>query len=109
MSHPLVVEAIETLFTPLCVYNNTEGDRDREALDAYGERTWNNPVVRVVDPERRDRTAPLRRAWSVAGLADLMVRALAADRRAVPDWLALLATSSDVPPSRVESAIFGMS
>lgn len=109
MSHPLIVEAIETLFTPLCVYNNTEGDRDRETLDAYGERTWNNPVVRVVDAERRDRTAPLRRAWSVAGITDLMARALAADRRAVPDWLSLLATTSDVQRDRVESAIFGMS
>lgn len=109
MSHPLIAEAIETLFTPLCVYNNTEGDGDREALDAYGERTWNNPVVRVVDAERRDRTPPLRREWSVAGIADLMVRALAADRREVPDWLSLLATTSDVPRERVESAIFGMS
>ena len=109
MSHPLIVEAIETLFTPLCVYNNTSGDRDRETLDAYGERTCNNPVVRVVDHRRRDLTQPLRRAWSVAGVSNLMGRALAARKREAPAWLTLLATTSDVPRDRVESAIFGMS
>ncbi|MCK5941195.1 MAG: hypothetical protein KAI24_04425 [Planctomycetes bacterium] len=76
---------------------------------AYGERSWNNPVVRVVDGERRDRTRGLTREWSVAGITDLMTRALQADELEVPTWLALLAKTSDVPAARTEHAIFGMS
>ena len=109
MSHPLIVEATESLFTPLCVYNNTEGDRDRATLDAYGERTWNNPVVRVVDLERRDVTQGLTKTWTVRGMSDLMLRALRAQERAAPPWLELLAATSDVPAEQVETAIFGMS
>lgn len=104
-----MVEAAETLFTPLCIYNNTKGDADAVALAAYEERAWNNPVVRVVDRSREDLTDPLTRRWTVGGIADLMVRGLAASQRPVPHWLRLLAVSSDVPPERVESAIFGMS
>ena len=109
MSDPQVVEAVETLFTPLCIYNNTEGDRDEAARKAYAERSWNNPVVRVVDSARRDLTQGLTRRWSVAGITDLMVRAQAQRKRAVPAWLSLLATTADVPKAHVETAIFGMS
>ncbi len=109
MSHPLVVEAVQELFTPLCVYNNTEGDEDARAREAYAERSWNNPVVRVVDERRRDRTRPLTRQWSVAGIADLMVRSIEADDAAPPRWLTLLRETSGVPAREVETAIFGMS
>ncbi|MFK7741005.1 MAG: hypothetical protein AB8H80_11850 [Planctomycetota bacterium] len=104
-----MVEAAETLFTPLCIYNNTSGDRDAKALAAYGERTWNNPVVRAVEADRSDITEGLTRRWSIAGISDLMVRALSAKKRDVPLWLTLLARTSDVPKNRVETAIFGMS
>lgn len=103
------MEAVETLFTPLCVYNNTSGDRDDETREAYQERSWNNPVVRVVDRRRNDLTKGLTRRWTVAGIADLMARACLADEREVPAWLSLLATTSDVPKNVVETAIFGMS
>jgi len=65
--------------------------------------------VRVVDATRKDRTKGLTREWSVAGISKLMVRALEADKREVPQWLSLLATTSDVPSRRTENAIFGMS
>jgi len=104
-----VVEAVETLFTPLCVYNNTKDDRDDATRKAYAERSWNNPVVRVVDAKRKDLTTGLTRQWSVAGIADLMVRAHAAQKQKAPTWLALLANSSAVPRAQVETAIFGMS
>ncbi|HEB53215.1 MAG TPA: hypothetical protein ENI87_08180 [bacterium] len=66
-------------------------------------------MVRCVDERRRNVTAPLVRAWSVHGLADLLVRALTRTGRAVPAWLRLLAENVDVPARHVESAIFGMS
>lgn len=97
------------MFTPLCIYNNTEGDRDAASLAAYGERSWNNPVARVVDAERRDLTKALTRRWSVAGMTGLMVNGLAAAQREVPAWLQLLADTVDVSGASVETAIFGMS
>ena len=102
-----MVEAAETLFTPLCIYNNTKGDRDDATRKAYAERAWNNPVVRVVDGARKDLTKGLTRRWSVAGMADLMVRARG--EQGVPAWLSLLANTTDVPRAQVETAIFGMS
>lgn len=53
LSHPLIVEAIESCFVPLAIYNN-KGGKDREILDYYGEPTWNNPVVRIVDNNRKN-------------------------------------------------------
>lgn len=48
LSDDLLVEAIETLFTPVAVYNNL-GGADRDVLDRYREPAWNNPVVRFID------------------------------------------------------------
>jgi hypothetical protein len=41
LRHPLLVEAIETEFVPVFVYNN-RGGRDAEILARYGEPSWNN-------------------------------------------------------------------
>lgn len=108
LSHPLIVEAAETWFEPLCIYNNTKGDHDAKVRAAFEEPSWNNPVVRILDRAGEDLTQKLTRRWSVAGMADLMVRALRAADRTPPTWLALLAATSDVAADRVESAIFGM-
>ena len=48
LTDPLIVEAIETLFVPLCIYNNKKGT-DAEVLSLYNEPSWNNPVLRVTD------------------------------------------------------------
>lgn len=53
LSHPLIVEAIETCFVPLAIHNN-KGGKDREILDYFNEPSWNNPVVRIVDEDRKD-------------------------------------------------------
>ncbi|MEN0050134.1 MAG: VPGUxxT family thioredoxin-like (seleno)protein, type 2 [Bacteroidota bacterium] len=53
LSHPLIVEAIEDCFVPLVIHNN-KGGKDREILNYYGEPSWNNPVVRIVDQDRQD-------------------------------------------------------
>src|SRR5262245_32481090 len=36
LKQPLLVEAAETLFIPVAIYNNL-GGKDREVLDAFGE------------------------------------------------------------------------
>ena len=35
LSHPLMVEAIESLFVPLAIFNNKSG-KDKNILDQYG-------------------------------------------------------------------------
>jgi hypothetical protein len=47
-----VVELIESRFVPVVVLNNVGGS-DRALLEAFGEPAFNNPVVRIVDAERR--------------------------------------------------------
>jgi len=53
LSHPMIVECIESCFVPLCIYNNLKGE-DLRVLNKYSEPTWNNPVVRIVDSKGDD-------------------------------------------------------
>ena len=46
-------KAIESLFVPLAIFNN-KGGKDKKILDKYGEPSWNNPVVRIVDEQGVD-------------------------------------------------------
>jgi len=108
LSHPLLVDAAHSLFEPLCIYNNTDGDADATVRKAFEEPAWNNPVVRVVDRERRDVAAKVTRDWSVAAVAELMVASLRALERPVPRWLELLAAEQRSLAAGVERAVFGM-
>lgn len=101
LSHPLLVDAAERLFVPVAVYNNV-GGKDREVLEAFGEPTWNNPVVRVLGPDGKALAPRLAGDYSVAGLARTLVKALEARGTAPPFWLAQLA------PPPLERATFGM-
>ena len=53
LSHPQIVEAIETLFVPVAIFNNKKG-KDAAVLKMYNEPSWNNPVVRIVDTEKKN-------------------------------------------------------
>ena len=53
LSHPLMVEAIEELFVPVLVFNNRKG-KDAILLERFSEPSWNNPVVRYLDPAGKD-------------------------------------------------------
>ncbi len=90
MSHPLLVDAIETLFHPVLVYNNKEGD-DKALLARFDEPAWNNPVVRFLAADGKDVLARADRIWQLAPLVARTVAALAAAKRPVPPWLALFA------------------
>jgi hypothetical protein len=94
LSHPLLVEAIETLFTPVAIYNNVKG-RDAVILKRYEEPSWNNPVVRFVDAKGVDLIPRRDRVWSPSGIAARMAEALAAAKRTVPEYLRLLALPTE--------------
>jgi hypothetical protein len=52
LSDEALVRRIERDFVPVVVFNNVDG-ADRRVLDAFEEPRWNNPVVRIMDAERR--------------------------------------------------------
>lgn len=53
LSHPLIVEAIESCFIPLCIFNNKSGE-DKLILEKFNEPAWNNPVIRIINYEEKD-------------------------------------------------------
>ncbi|MCB0557356.1 MAG: thioredoxin family protein [Lewinellaceae bacterium] len=89
LSHPLIVEAIETLFVPVAIFNN-KGGKDAEVLRYYNEPSWNNPVVRIVDYDRLDVVPRVSGNYSQLAVVQAMVFALERRGRAVPAYLQLL-------------------
>ncbi len=90
MSHPLLVEAIETSFVPLLIHNNKSG-YDAQILKQFNEPSWNNPVVRYLDSNGKDVIARRDGVWTTGGTAERMVMALKAARKKVPNYLVLAA------------------
>ncbi len=107
LSHPLIVEAIETLFVPVAVYNN-HGGEDEQVLKSFGEPSWNNPVVRIITPDRKELVPRLNGDYTKAGLVRAMITALENDNKAVPPYLSLLAQELNVNNGRSERAVFAM-
>ena len=75
-----MVEAIETLFVPVAIYNNVEG-KDARVLASYKEPTWNNPVTRLVDAAGKDIIPRKDRVWTTRGIAARMLQVLEKRRR----------------------------
>ncbi len=107
LSHPLIVEAAETLFVPVAVYNNVEG-ADRDVLTSFQEPTWNNPVVRFMSADRAPLAPRLAEDYSVVALASSMVTALEASGVSRPGYLALLAAEEQSHGRTPETASFAM-
>ena len=89
LSHPLIVDAIENLFVPVAVFNN-KGGEDAKILKLYGEPSWNNPVVRIVDENQKDIVKRVGGNYSQLGIVQAMVHALQAKNIAIPAYLDLL-------------------
>jgi len=89
LSHPLMTEAIENLFVPLVIHNNKQG-ADRAILTKYGEPSWNNPVVRIVNAEGKDIVSRLSADYSAKGLYNNMIKALNAQKKPIPEFMKLL-------------------
>lgn len=90
LRHPLIVDAAETLFVPVVVYNNVAG-ADRAVLESFGERSWNNPVVRIMTAERVELVPRMARDYTVGRLSADMRDALDSLGATVPTWLRSLA------------------
>lgn len=107
LSHPQIVEAIETLFVPVAVYNN-HGGEDERVLKSFGEPSWNNPVVRIITPDRKELVSRLNGDYTKAGLVRAMITALKNDNKPVPKYLSLLAQDLNVNNGEFERATFAM-
>lgn len=103
LSHPRLVEAIETLFVPVAIHNNA-GGADAAALKRFGEPAWNNPVVRFLDGDGKDLIPRRDGAWSSGEIVERMVAALAARERDVPRWLEL--ARLELRPKDAQRAVF---
>lgn len=104
LSDALLVEAAETLFTPVAVFNNIAGE-DSKTLEKFKEPAWNNPVVRVIDAANDKDLAPrVGDDYSVAAVVSSMSAALRARKAEVPGYLDLLAAA----PAKTEKAVFAM-
>lgn len=104
MSHPLIVETVESEFTPLLIHNN-KGGRDLEVLQRFGEPAWNYQVVRFFNSLAEDIIPRKDQVWDAGGIAERMVAALTQARRPVPAYLRLLAAEHS---PRLKEAVFAM-
>ena len=89
LSHPLIVDAIQELFVPVAIYNN-KGGKDADVLKYYGEPSWNNPVVRIVDYDKLDIVPRVSGNYTPYGVVRAMVYTLQRQQRAIPAYLQLL-------------------
>lgn len=104
MSHPQIVEAVETEFTPLLIHNN-KGGRDTEVLLRFGEPAWNYQVVRFLNGQGEDIIPRKDQVWDTGGIAERMVAALTQAKRSVPAHLKLLAAENS---PGLKQAVFSM-
>lgn len=88
LSHPFIVEAIETHFIPLVIYNN-KGGNDARILKQYKEPSWNNPVARIVDEEGENLVNRLSGNYSKSGIVDLIINGLIKSNQLTPGYLKL--------------------
>ncbi len=89
LSHPLLVEAIQESFIPLAIFNNHKG-ADAIILKQYGEPSWNNPVVRIVDHTGADVTDRIAGKYTHQQLLSGMIDALEQSNQKPPLYLELL-------------------
>ena len=104
MSNPVVVEAIESEFTPLLIHNNKSG-KDAEVLRRFGEPAWNYQVVRFLDASAKDLIPRKDQVWDTSGIAERMIATLTKAKRPVPAYLSLLAAEHS---PRLKQAVFSM-
>jgi thioredoxin family protein len=107
LSHPLIVETIETYFVPLAIYNNKEG-KDREVLTYFKEPAWNNPVVRIINSKRKDLTKRISGNYSALGIVDAMREAMKAQNITIPEYLKILRNELSATQNKTQTAYLSM-
>jgi hypothetical protein len=104
MSNPLLVEAVETDFTPMLIHNNKPGT-DAEVLKRFGEPAWNYQVVRFLNSNGEDLIPRRDQVWDTGGIAERMIATLTQAKRPVPVYLTLLAAEHS---PKLKEAVFAM-
>jgi len=89
LTHPLLVDAIESEFIPLCIFNN-KGGSDRKILDQFNEPSWNNPVVRIINSEGKDIIKRVSGNYNQASLVTAINTAITESGSLIPQYLILL-------------------
>ncbi|MBK9270788.1 MAG: thioredoxin family protein [Saprospiraceae bacterium] len=107
LSHPLIVEAIESYFVPLAIFNN-KGGEDKKVLDQFKEPSWNNPVVRIVDHHLLPLTLRLSANYSAIGLVEKINTALVKTQGKIPLWLKLLEEEMSAESQGTNKTYLGM-
>lgn len=107
LSHPLIVEAIETYFVPLAIYNNKEG-KDREVLNYFKEPSWNNPVIRIIDHKKNNLINRVSGNYTALGLVDAMVVVMTKQKIKIPEYLNLLQLELAAEQSGIETTYLSM-
>ncbi len=86
MSHPFIVEAIETHFVPLVIYNN-KGGADKKILRKFNEPSWNNPVVRIIDSDENELVSRISGKYSVGSVLTGIINAMHKTGLTIPAYL----------------------
>ena len=90
LTHPHIVEAIESYFVPLAIFNN-KGGADAQILSKYGEPSWNNPVARIIDPNKeKDVVKRLNGRYDMPALIQTISQGILASNQLIPEYLNLL-------------------
>ena len=107
LSNPLLADAIENEFIPLAIYNN-KGGKDRVILEKYGEPTWNNPVVRIVNSKGGDIVPRVSGNYSAKGLYTAMDLALQKEFKEIPEYFLLLGKELAATNSKTSETYYSM-
>jgi hypothetical protein len=107
LSHPLIVETIETYFVPLAIYNN-EGGKNKEVLDYFKEPTWNNPVVRIISDKKENLIDRISGNYSVLALTEAMIEVMKGKKIKIPEYLQLLQNELSATQNGTETAYLSM-
>lgn len=76
LSHPVIVQCLNKYFVCVVVYNNTLRGENRRLLHEYSEPSWNNPILRFLDPNGQDVIPRKEGVYDPPGIARRMVKAL---------------------------------
>jgi hypothetical protein len=101
LSHPLVVEAIESLFIPLAIYNS-EPNRDTDMLAKLSENSSNQTVIRIVNSRGTDLTERVVDNLTMDGILSAIIESLSGE---TPQYVEILYEEYKIPQN-TESAIF---
>lgn len=105
LSHPLIVEAAESLFVPVAVLSNADGP-DKAVLESFNEPAQANPVVRIMSPDRADLVPRLGDERTVGAVTKLMEAALTQDHSRAPGYLSTLREEEESAGRKLATVLF---